>query len=78
MTPSQANLLQELIKLDREYRTKVANGDPDACNDDRGVEVGWSCDVRTARVLEGLGLAEIVNIRPAQDYIFLGKYAPLD
>jgi len=78
MTPAQTSLLKELIRLDREYRTRVANKDHMVCNDYRGIEIGFSCSRRTATVLCDLGLAEIVHIRSTQSYIFLGKYEPLD
>ena len=77
MTPAQAQLLKALINADREYHSKIAAGQA-ASLDDRGIEVGWTCNARTANTLVELGLAEIVNIRTTQNYIFLGKYKPYD
>lgn len=73
------SLLQRMIQADREYRRNLVMGKP--CNpDDRGIEVGWINEVnpRTARALVDRGLAETVEIRPGQTYIFLGKYDPYD
>lgn len=79
MTPAQVELLRRLIEADRDYHTKVY-GKELAHRDDRGVEVGWINGVnpRTATSLVEAGLAEIVNIRTDQNYIFLGRYNPYD
>lgn len=79
MTQQQIELLKRLIAADRTYRTKLAAGEL-AHRDERGIEIGWINGVnpRTADALCEAGLAEIVNIRGDQSWLFLGAYDPYD
>lgn len=80
MTPAQADLLRRLIATDRDWRTQATQGNI-MHRDDRGVEVNRliaGVDPRTAQSLVDAGLAEVVNIRGSQNWIFLGKYEPYD
>lgn len=74
MSPAQIKLLQNLIAADRDYWLKQAAGEL-AHRDDRGIEVGWSCDSRTADSLVKAGLAEMLDIgKGSNAWIFLGNY----
>jgi hypothetical protein len=79
MTPRQIELLKRMIDADRAYRTNMIKNEPHGL-DDRGIEIGWinGVDSRTAKFFVDNELAEIVNIRPGYNLIFLGKYYPFD
>lgn len=80
MTPKALELLKALIETDREWRTRREAGEVVSI-DDRGIEISRvinGIDPRTAEQLVKHGLAEIMNIRGRQNYIFLGKYYPYD
>ena len=73
MSPAQVKALKDLLALEKAYWRK----DPkDRVNDHRGLEIGWSVDPRTAKALEDAGLAESINIRTNQNYLFLGRVDP--
>ena len=77
MTQARDYVLLRLIAADRAYRIAAANGE--SCSrDDRGVEIGWINGVArpTAVSLEKAGLAEIVQVAPGRDCLFLGSYDP--
>lgn len=80
MTPKGLELLKALIEADRWWRTRREAGEIMSM-DDRGIEVSrlmTGVSPRTAEQLVNLGVAEVVQIRGRQNYIFLGKYDPFD
>lgn len=78
MTKSQIALLRALIAADRDYWKKRVNGEL-AHGDERGIEI-WheynGVHMNTATSLVDAGLAEIVNIRASQNFVFLVSYNP--
>lgn len=80
MTPKALTLLRNLIEADRKWRTRRELGEF-VSMDDRGIEISRiinGVDRRTAEQLVKLGVAETVQIRQGQAYIFLGNYNPYD